>query len=362
MANNADQYIVFNDDAPHAAVPNALDRLRLAGIPAREMTAGATTLIAADPSESDNLAKALGTLSSHARVVRHPHAFLLSARSIRPQSTIVDLGGGVRIGAGDLTLIAGPCSIESVEQAVEVARAVTAAGATIMRGGLFKPRTSPFSFQGLETPGFEVMDTVRRETGIRFVTEAVDEASLDLVERHADMIQIGSRNMQNFALLKAAGRASKPVLLKRGFSATVDELLMAADYILAGGNPGGVVVCERGIRTFCTHTRNTLDLNAVPLLKQLSHLPVIVDPSHGTGRRDLIAPMSLAAVAAGADGLIIEVHPNPDCALSDGDQSLTTAEFAALTPRIVAVASAIGMRLATRPVRAAAPAAALARG
>jgi 3-deoxy-7-phosphoheptulonate synthase len=276
--------------------------------------------------------------------IEHRQSFVLSSRQVQSRDTVIDLGDGVTIGNGSLTVIAGPCSIESYEQALEVAIGVRDAGAQIMRGGLWKPRTSPFSFQGLEAAGCQIMDRVRAETGIKFVTEAVDEASLELVEAHADMIQIGSRNMQNFALLKRAARSEKPVLLKRGFAATIDDLLMAADYLLAGGNPN-VAICERGIRTFCTHSRNTLDLNAVPILRQLSHLPVVVDPSHGTGRRDLVPAMSCASVAAGAQALIIEVHHQPECALSDGDQSLSIQEFAALMPKITTVANALGVQV-----------------
>jgi len=280
------------------------------------------------------------------RVVPWARDWVLASREVQARDTVIDLGDGVRIGGhGELALIAGPCSIESFDQAIRVARAVRDAGATIMRGGLWKPRTSPFSFQGLEANGFEIMDRVRAETGIKFVTEAVDEESLELVEAHADMIQIGSRNMQNFALLKKAAKCSKPVMLKRGFSATVDDLLAAADYLIAGGN-ARVALCERGIRTFATHTRNTLDLNAVPLLRGLTHLPIIVDPSHGTGRRDLVTAMSCAAVAAGAQGLMVEVHHEPECAMSDGDQSLSLDEYAALVPRVTAVATAVGMTVA----------------
>jgi 3-deoxy-7-phosphoheptulonate synthase len=237
--------------------------------------------------------------------------------------------------------MAGPCSFESEQQVLAIARAVKAAGATIMRGGLFKPRTSPFTFQGLQDDGFRLMATVRAETGLRFVTEAVDEHSLELVEEHADMIQIGARNMQNFSLLKRAGQAKKPVLLKRGMSATLEEWLTAADYILSGGNPN-IVLCERGIRTFVVHTRNTLDLSAVPAAKELSHLPIIVDPSHGTGIRNYVPPMALAAVAAGADGIMVEVHNDPEQAKSDGAQSLFIEQFEEMMKSIPAVAKAVG--------------------
>jgi len=279
-------------------------------------------------------------------VVRVYSPYVLSSRETHPADTVVSLGDGVKFGASEVVVIAGPCSVESLEQAIAVARTVKAAGATVLRGGLFKPRTSPFSFQGLGEAGYDLMDEVRRETGLKFVTEALDERSLELAEARADIDRIGARNMQNFALLKKVGRCKKPVLLKRGFSATLDELLMAADYILAGGNYN-VVLCERGIRTFTDHSRNTLDLSAVPMLKQLSHLPVIVDPSHATGKRKLVQPMALAAVAAGADGVMLEVHCSPAEALSDGEQALLPQDFESLVPRMAAVAQAVGRTLHT---------------
>jgi len=284
---------------------------------------------------------AFSALEGVSKVMRLSVPFKLAAREFREDDTVVDVGG-VRIGAGQpLCVMAGPCSFESREQVLAVARAVKAAGATIMRGGLFKPRTSPFSFQGLGPEGFRLMDEVRAETGLCFVTEAIDEESLELVDEHADMIQIGARNMQNFSLLRRAGKATKPVLLKRGMSATLEEWLTAADYVLSGGN-SRVVLCERGIRTFATHTRNTLDLSVVPAVKELSHLPVIVDPSHGTGARNYVAPMALAAVAAGADGIMVEVHNDPEHARSDGSQSLFIDQFNALMESIPAVAHAVG--------------------
>ena len=274
-------------------------------------------------------------------VIRVSSPYKLSGREFHPEDSIADVDG-VKFGASQpLVVIAGPCSIENPEQALTVARAVKAAGATVMRGGLFKPRTSPFAFQGLHEEGFEIVAEIRRETGLKFVTEAVDERSLEQIEEHADMIQIGARNMQNFQLLKRAGKSDKPVLLKRGMGATLDEWLTAADYILAGGNEN-LVLCERGIRTFAQHTRFTLDLSAVPAVKELSHLPVIVDPSHGTGRRSYVEAMALAAIAAGADGLIIEVHQNPAEALSDGTQSLFPEQFTRLAERLKRVAAAVG--------------------
>ncbi|MHC4841256.1 MAG: 3-deoxy-7-phosphoheptulonate synthase, partial [Planctomycetota bacterium] len=248
----------------------------------------------------------------------------------------------VRIGGAEpICAIAGPCSFESVEQALEVATRVEAAGVRIIRGGLFKPRTSPFSFQGLGKSGLEVIEAIRTNTSLKIVTEAVDIPSLELVAKHADMVQIGARNMQNFSLLTAAGKSGKPVLLKRGMSATVDEWLTAADYVLATGNMD-VVLCERGVRTFVKHSRNTLDLAAIPCVKQVSSLPVIVDPSHGVGVRDWVAPLARAGIAAGADGFMAEVHHNPSEALSDGDQSMLPAQFEALMQSMPAVAEAVG--------------------
>ena len=233
---------------------------------------------------------------------------------------------GTRIGNGTLTIMAGPCSVENREMMLETAEAVAKAGATILRGGAFKPRTSPYSFQGLGIEGLQYLAEAREATGLPIITEVMEPSLVDVVAEHADILQLGTRNMQNYPLLTAVGKAGKPVMLKRGFGATIEEWLMAAEYILSSGNPN-VILCERGIRTFETYTRNTLDLAAVPLLHHLTHLPVIVDPSHATGKRWLIKPMSLAAVAAGADGIMVEVHPRPDEALSDGEQSLSFDQF-----------------------------------
>ncbi len=255
-------------------------------------------------------------------------------RKFHPEDTVVPVGN-TRVGGGSLTLIAGPCSVESEEQVVGIARAVKAAGATMLRGGAFKPRTSPYSFQGLGARGLDFLKSARAETGLPIVTEIMDIGQLSLFA-DVDLIQVGARNMQNFDLLKALGRQEKPVLLKRGLSATYEEWLMSAEYVMAGGNEN-VILCERGIRTFETYTRNTQDLAAVPVLKKLSHLPVIIDPSHASGRSWLVPPMATAAVAAGADGLIVEVHNDPEHALCDGAQSLRPEEFAALAPRLCAL-------------------------
>jgi 3-deoxy-7-phosphoheptulonate synthase len=269
--------------------------------------------------------------------------FILSGRAPEDRTTVVRVGRAA-IGSGEVTVIAGPCAVESREQLLGAAQAVAVAGAKILRGGTYKPRTSPYSFQGMERRGLELMAEVAAHTGLATVTEVIDERSLEAAVEYVDMLQVGSRNMQNFQLLRAVGRAGKPVLLKRGMSATIEEWLMAAEYILAEGNDQ-VVLCERGIRTFETYTRNTLDLSAVSLIKNLSHLPIIVDPSHATGRPELIAPMSRAAVAAGADGIIVEVHPYPERALCDGKQSLDPVAFNRLMVDVKIVARALGREI-----------------
>jgi 3-deoxy-7-phosphoheptulonate synthase len=278
-----------------------------------------------------------------AEAIRVSKSYKLVSREMKPQNSVVRIHG-VEVGGEGLAFCGGPCSVESREQILESARAVKAAGGQLLRGGAYKPRTSPYSFQGLGEAGLKLLADAREATGLGIVTEAVDVETFDLVERYADCVQIGARNMQNFALLRRAGRSSKPVLLKRGMSATLEEFLMAAEYVLSEGNYQ-VILCERGVRTFADHTRNTLDLSVVPAVQSLSHLPIIVDPSHGTGKRDKVYPMALAAIAAGASGLIVEVHPNPDQALSDGYQTLYPAQFA----EVVRDARAIGDLLARRP-------------
>ncbi len=258
--------------------------------------------------------------------------YKLVSREFHPQDTVVAVDD-VRIGNGSLVVIAGPCAVESEEQALTIARHVKRAGAHLFRGGAFKPRTSPYAFQGLGEEALKILDRVRRETGLPIVTEALDHTVYDLVEEVADIVQIGARNMQNFSLLRRAGHSSKPVLLKRGMAATLEEWLMAAEYILEGGNPN-VILCERGIRTFTDHSRNTLDLSAVPVVRKESHLPIIVDPSHACGRRDQVIPLSRAAVAVGANGIMVEVHHRPEEALSDGAQSLYPDQFRKLCEEI----------------------------
>jgi 3-deoxy-7-phosphoheptulonate synthase len=275
------------------------------------------------------------------RLTSLPHAYRLARRDARASRTIVDLPNGASFGGDVVTICAGPCSVESREQIEATAAAVAARGANVLRGGAFKPRTSPYSFQGLGADALKLLREAADSNGMAVVTEVLDPRDVELVAQHADMLQIGARNMQNFSLLREAGESRKPVLLKRGISATIEEWLMAAEYLLVAGN-SNVVLCERGVRSFDSATRNLLDIAAVPLLHTLTHLPVIVDPSHGTGVATLVEPMALAAVAAGADGLLIEVHPHPPSAASDGAQSLTFAAFDALMERVSALAVAVG--------------------
>jgi 3-deoxy-7-phosphoheptulonate synthase len=277
------------------------------------------------------------------RIVPVLQPFKLASRDFHPQDTVVPING-VTVGGRRLVVMAGPCAVEGREELLEAAQAVRRAGAHLLRGGAYKPRTSPYSFQGLGEEGLHILAEARRTTDLPVVTEVMAPEQVPLVATYADILQIGARNMQNYALLHAVGEAQRPVLLKRGMMSTVEELLMSAEYILSHGNER-VILCERGIRTFESYTRNTLDINAVPLLKQLSHLPVVVDPSHGTGKWELVAAVSRAAVAAGADGLIIEVHPHPSRALSDGAQSLKPETFAQLMADLRAVAQAVGREL-----------------
>jgi 3-deoxy-7-phosphoheptulonate synthase len=275
-------------------------------------------------------------------LIRVSKPYKLVSRDLKEENTIISLPGtDATIGGRGLAIIAGPCAIEGREQAFAVAERVCRAGAQFFRGGAYKPRTSPYSFQGLGEEGLRIMAEVRDQFGMKIVTEAIDNESLELVEEYADVIQIGARNMQNFSLLKRAGRTKKPVLLKRGMSATLEEFLMAAEYVMSEGNYN-VVLCERGVRTFADHTRNTLDLSVVPAVQRLSHLPIVVDPSHGTGKRNKVTPLSRAAVAVGADGLIVEVHHQPDKALSDGMQSLYPDQFDELMAQVRQIAPVVG--------------------
>jgi 3-deoxy-7-phosphoheptulonate synthase len=280
-----------------------------------------------------------------AEVIRVSKPYKLVNRDLKPENTVIKFPGSeASVGGTSLAIMAGPCAIENREQAFAAAERTSRAGAQFFRGGAYKPRTSPYTFQGLGEKGLQIMAEVRERFGMRIVTEAIDNESLDLVEEYADIIQIGARNMQNFSLLRRAGRATKPVLLKRGMSATLEEFLMAAEYVMSEGNYN-VILCERGVRTFADHTRNTLDLSLIPAVQRLSHLPIVVDPSHGTGKRNKVTPLSRAAIAVGADGLMVEVHPDPDHALSDGMQSLYPDQFDELMKQVRQIAPVVGRQV-----------------
>jgi 3-deoxy-7-phosphoheptulonate synthase len=324
--------VVMKNDATQAqveAVIQEIERMGYRGIPmpGAERTA---VCIVGNKEPVDGIR--LLTMDGVKEAIPVTKPFKLVSKETKSEPTVISIGD-VKIGAGEVTMMAGPCAVESEKQALTIARYVKAHGAQIFRGGAFKPRTSPYSFQGLGEEGLQILAKVRRETGLLIVTEATDNTSIELVEQYADIIQIGARNMQNYSLLRRAGQSPKPVLLKRGFAATIDELLMSAEYIMSEGNPQ-IILCERGIRTFTNTTRNTLDLSAIPAIKELSHLPIIVDPSHAAGRREFVIPFSRAAVAIGADGLLVEVHNDPSHALSDGAQSLYLEQFAQLMKEI----------------------------
>jgi len=315
----------MRSQATEADIARVCEKIELLGYRPHVMPGAQRTAVGITGNPGPVPAEEFETLPGVAEAIRVSKPYKLVSREVKPDDTVVRIHG-VEIGGGELALIAGPCSVESREQILAAARAVQAAGAQLLRGGAYKPRTSPYAFQGLGEEGLKYLAAAREETGLGVVTEAIDVETFDLVEEYTDCIQIGARNMQNFSLLRRAGRSRKPILLKRGMSSTLEEFLMAAEYILSEGNYQ-VVLCERGVRTFADHTRNTLDLSVVPAVQSLSHLPIIVDPSHGTGKRDKVHPMALAAVAAGAAGLIVEVHPNPDRALSDGYQTLFPDQF-----------------------------------
>jgi 3-deoxy-7-phosphoheptulonate synthase len=340
--------VVMKAQAGPADIARVCERIASLGfkshiIPGEQRTAVGITgnLGPVDPAE-------FADMPGVAEAIRVSKPYKLVSREMKPDGTVVSING-VPVGGPRMVLCAGPCSVESREQILESAHAVKAAGAQLLRGGAYKPRTSPYSFHGLGEEGLRYLAEAREETGLGIVTEAMDTETFDLVEHHADCVQIGARNMQNFSLLRRAGRSRKPILLKRGMSSTLEEFLMAAEYILSEGNYN-VVLCERGVRTFADHTRNTLDLSVVPAVQDLSHLPIIVDPSHGTGKRDKVLPMALAAIAAGASGLIVEVHPAPERALSDGYQSLDPRQFAELADGCRAIANLLASRRQTPAV------------
>jgi 3-deoxy-7-phosphoheptulonate synthase len=332
--------IVMKPQATDAQIASVVEKIHALGLDAHEIPGAQRVAIGITGNRSALDPESFASLPGVADAIRVSQPFKLVSREVKEEDTIIDVGGS-RLGGPGLAIMAGPCSVESEEQILEVARGVKELGATFLRGGAFKPRTSPYEFQGMGEAGLKLLALARENTGLAVVTEVMDTEDLPLVADYADVLQLGARNMQNFSLLRRLGKIGKPVLLKRGPSATIKEWLMAAEYIVSNGNYQ-VALCERGIRTFETMTRNTLDLNAVPVLKSLTHLPVIVDPSHGIGMRRHVPAMARAAVAAGADGLIIEVHPHPEQALSDGHQSLSLPEFADLMRAVRVIAGAIG--------------------
>ncbi|OLD69948.1 MAG: 3-deoxy-7-phosphoheptulonate synthase [Verrucomicrobia bacterium 13_1_20CM_4_55_9] len=318
--------IVMNASAGKGEIDNVVRVVESLGFRAHVMPGANRTAIGITGNQGAVDLSHFENLPGVSEAIRVTKPYKLITLDLRPERTIVDLGDGARIGDGSLAIIAGPCAIENSKQAFAIADVVQRSGAKFFRGGAFKPRTSPYAFSGLGEPGLKILAEIRNEFGLKIVSEALDEANVDLVEKYADMIQIGARNMQNFTLLRRVGRSKLPVLLKRGMAATLEEWLLAAEYVMAEGNYN-IVLCERGVRTFAQHTRNTLDLAAVPAVRKISHLPVIVDAAHGTGRSYMVTPLARAGIAVGADGLMIEVHGRPDEALSDGAQSLRFDEY-----------------------------------
>ncbi|TFG47087.1 MAG: 3-deoxy-7-phosphoheptulonate synthase [Gemmatimonadales bacterium] len=337
--------VVMRHDAREEDVRAVVEAIQAMGYEARPMPGRQRTTVGLVGNEGRVDGTRLTSLDGVQELIHVTQPYKLVSREWKQESTVVRLPGGLTIGGDEVQVIAGPCSVEGETQLLAAARAVKEAGATLLRAGAFKPRSSPYSFQGLGPKGLKLLALARQETGLLIVTEAVDPEGVDLVAEAADIIQIGARNMQNYSLLRRAGRAGKPVLLKRGIAATIQELLLAAEYLLAEGN-ADVILCERGIRSYDTQTRNLLDLSAIPTVHALSHLPIIADPSHGTGRRDMVPSMARAAVAAGADGLLVEVHPNPEQALSDGGQSLRPEQFDRMMGELRLIAEAIGRRIA----------------
>jgi 3-deoxy-7-phosphoheptulonate synthase len=337
--------VVMERGATAEQVQAVTRRIEALGLQARTLTGRQRTAVAVLGNEGSVDAGRFADLDGIKACVPVSDPYRQAAREWQPENTVVRLPNGVSIGGDEVVVMAGPCAVESERQILETARRVRDAGATVLRGGAFKPRTSPYSFQGLGESGLAWLTQARAETGLAIVTEVMDTESVDLVARHADVLQIGARNMQNFSLLRRVGRAGMPVLLKRGYGATVAELLLAAEYVLAEGN-AQVILCERGVRGFDAATRFILDLAAIPLVHRLSHLPIVADPSHGTGIRGKVLPMARAAVAAGADGLLVEVHPTPERALSDGVQSISPEEFVELMRQCRAIADVLGRRLA----------------
>jgi len=332
--------VVMDATATEDEVRRVVETIRGLGLDAHPIPGSQRTAIGITGNRGTVEPAAFENLPGVLEVIPVSSPYKLVSREAKKENTVVSIGG-VPVGAERLAIVAGPCAVESEEQALRIGQAVKERGATLYRGGAFKPRTSPYSFQGLGVEGLKILSKVRRETGLPIVTEVLDAETVDVVAEHADCLQVGARNMQNFSLLKRLGRLRRPVLLKRGMSATIEELLLSAEYLLAEGNYE-VVLCERGVRTFVNHTRNTLDLSAIPYVQRISHLPILVDPSHGTGKRQKVTPLSRAAVAVGADGLLIEVHDRPEAALSDGPQAILPEMFGDLVAQVRRLAPVVG--------------------
>ena len=339
--------VVMEERAPEDRIQHVIATLVEKGFDVHRSTGAMRTVLGAVGGNREFDTRLLEVMEGVHEVLRITEPYKLASRTFRPEATVVSMGG-FRIGGDEVIVMAGPCSAETEEQVEAAAAAVARAGAKVFRGGAFKPRSSPYSFQGLGEAGLQMMRAACDRHNLKLVSEVMDVSQIELVDKYADMLQVGARNMQNFTLLRELGRSRTPVLLKRGISATIEEWLLSAEYVLAGGNTD-VVLCERGIRTFESYTRNTLDISAVPVIHKLSHLPIVADPSHGTGLRDKVAPMARAAVAAGADGLIIEVHPDPDHALSDGAQSVFPEQFERLMAELRIIAPAIGRSICVEP-------------
>src|ERR1017187_4672633 len=349
MVRGPAMLVVMKAQATPEQIQAVCDHIEQLGLRAHPLPGAQRTAIGITGNKGEVDRGNIEALSGVAEVIRVSKPYKLASRDVKEEDTVIrfpstGIGPDATIGGRDLAVIAGPCSIESREQAFAIAENVAASGAQFFRGGAYKPRTSPYAFQGLGVEALRIMAEIRDRFGLRIVTEAIDNESLELVAEWADVVQIGARNMQNFSLLKRAGKLRKPVLLKRGLSATLDEFLMAAEYVMSEGNYE-VILCERGVRTFADHTRNTLDLSIIPAVQRVSHLPILVDPSHGTGRRDSVLPMARAGVACGADGIIVEVHHQPENALSDGPQSIYPAQFTVMMNEIEQIAPVIGRTL-----------------
>jgi len=333
--------VVMQEGATEEEIQHVMNKLIDMGFDIHRSTGVRQTVLGAVGAKIDFDTRDIELIDGVEEVLRISVPYKLASRTFRPDGSIIQLGKGVAVGGNQIVVIAGPCSVESENQIDTIAARVQGMGVRVLRGGAFKPRTSPYSFQGLGLPGLQMMRRTADKYGLLVVSEVMDQTQIPVMLEYVDVLQVGARNMQNYNLLKELGKVPKPVLLKRGISATIEELLLSAEYIMSGGNYN-VVLCERGIRTFENATRNTLDISAIPVIKKFSHLPILVDPSHGTGRRDKVSPMARAAVAAGADGLLIEVHPDPDKALSDGAQSLYLEQFEQLLKELQMIAPAVG--------------------